>query len=83
MIVPTRNEANNVVPLLDRLEAALEGQAIEILFVDDSTDETATVVRREAEERSLPIRLIVRPESRRNGLSGAVVEGMEAARGRW
>ncbi len=83
MIVPTRNESNNIGPLLDRLEAALEAQAVEILFVDDSTDETATVIRQEAENRCLPIKLIARPEIRRNGLSGAVVEGMEAARGRW
>lgn len=83
VIVPTRNESNNIGPLLDRLEAVLEGQAIEILFVDDSTDETATIIRREAESRPLPVKLIARPESRRNGLSGAVVEGMAAARGRW
>ncbi|MBP6015989.1 MAG: polyprenol monophosphomannose synthase [Candidatus Promineofilum sp.] len=83
VIVPTRNESNNISPLLDRLEAALENKSAEILFVDDSTDETATIIRREAASRSLPIRLIARPESRRNGLSGAVVEGMEEARGRW
>lgn len=83
VIVPTRDESNNIGPLLDRLEAALAGQAIEILFVDDSTDETATIIRREADRRALPIRLITRPASRHNGLSGAVVEGMAAARGRW
>jgi glycosyltransferase involved in cell wall biosynthesis len=83
VIVPTRNEAENVAPLLDRLGAALAGRSFEILFVDDSSDVTAGVIGREAAGRSFRVSLIARPEERRNGLSGAVVEGMAAAGGRW
>ena len=83
VIVPTRNEAGNVAPLLDRLGAALSGEPFEVLFVDDSTDATPEVIREQAAARSFPVRLIARPPSRRNGLSGAVVEGMEAAAGTW
>lgn len=83
VIVPTRNESSNIAPLLDRLEAALAERAATILFVDDSTDQTPAVIRQESASRTVPISVIARPEGRRNGLSGAVVEGMEAARGRW
>ncbi len=40
VIVPTRNEAGNVAPLVARLDAALGDSDAEILFVDDSSDET-------------------------------------------
>jgi hypothetical protein len=40
VLVPTRNEADNVVPLLDRLEPVLAGMGGEVLFVDDSDDFT-------------------------------------------
>jgi len=83
VIVPTRNESENVTPLLDRLGDTLTGHSFEILFVDDSTDDTAGVIRREAAARPYPVAVIARPEERRDGLSGAVVEGMGAARGRW
>jgi len=83
VIVPTRNEAGNVSPLLDRLGAALIAESFEILFVDDSTDATAEVIAAEATARAFPVRVIARPPARRNGLSGAVVEGMGAAAGQW
>lgn len=83
VIVPTRNEAGNVGPLLDRLGRALEGRAFEVLFVDDSTDATPQVIAATATARPFGVRLIARPPTRRNGLSGAVVEGMAAAHGRW
>lgn len=83
VIVPTRNEAQNIAPLLDRLSNALVGENFEVVFVDDSTDRTPEVIRQAASLSSYPIRLIARPEDRRNGLSGAVVEGIEVAEGRW
>jgi glycosyltransferase involved in cell wall biosynthesis len=83
VIVPTRNESKNVAPLLSRLGAALDGRKFEVLFVDDSNDDTPETVLRGAAGRAFPIKLIARPEERRNGLSGAVVEGMESAQGHW
>ncbi len=83
VIVPTRNEAGNVAALLTRLAEALAGVSFEVLFVDDSSDATPELIRAEAARRPIPVRLIARPPARRNGLSGAVVEGMEAAAGRW
>jgi cellulose synthase/poly-beta-1,6-N-acetylglucosamine synthase-like glycosyltransferase len=45
VIVPTRNEAGNIEPLLARLEDALTSIAAEVLVVDDSDDATPQIVR--------------------------------------
>lgn len=74
VIVPTFNERDNIVPLLDRLEACLSGIDWEVIFVDDdSADGTAGVVRRIAQQRS-HVRVIHRID--RRGLASACVEGV-------
>jgi dolichol-phosphate mannosyltransferase len=87
LVIPTRNESKNIVPLLKRLSAALSAeidpQTVEVLFVDDSTDDTPTAVTQAASDFPFAVRLIARPPERRNGLSGAVVEGFSAAQGTW
>ncbi|HFQ92642.1 MAG TPA: glycosyltransferase [Anaerolineae bacterium] len=83
VIVPTRNEAANVEPLLRRLAQAMGGAPFAVIFVDDSDDETPQAVERARAQFDFPIRLIARPPAARNGLSGAVVDGFRAARGEW
>ena len=84
MVIPTRNESGNIEPLLMRIHQALKGISAEVVFVDDSTDETPEVIRKLQEWFPLPIKLIARPADRRkNGLGGAVVEGFQAAQGTW
>ncbi|RPJ25396.1 MAG: glycosyltransferase family 2 protein, partial [Chloroflexi bacterium] len=84
LVIPTRNEAGNIEPLLMRLHRALKGIDTEVVFVDDSTDDTPDVIRKLQEWFPLEIRLIARPpEQRQNGLGGAVVEGFQVARGTW
>ena len=83
LIVPTRNEAANVPLLLARLAQAAAPLLHEVLFVDDSDDETGAVILAQNGRFPFPIRLIARPPERRNGLSGAVVEGLHAASGTW
>ena len=84
LVIPTRNEAGNIEPLLMRVHQAVKGIATEVVFVDDSTDETPEVIRRLQEWFPLPVKLIHRPkEERKNGLGGAVVEGLKAAQGSW
>src|SRR5918911_830693 len=84
MVIPTRNEAGNIEPLLMRIHQALKGISAEVVFVDDSTDETPEVIRKLQEWFPLPIKLIHRPkEERKNGLGGAVVEGFKATQGKW
>ena len=83
IIIPTRNEAENIAPLLEKLGIVAQHLDIEILFVDDSTDDTPQVLSRLAAESPLLIRLLVRPPAKRNGLSGAVVDGLRMAQAEW
>ncbi|UTT53507.1 glycosyltransferase [Microbacterium maritypicum] len=78
IIVPTFNERDNVAELVARTAVALEGWDAEILFVDDSTDDTAAEVERVAADSPIPVRVIHRSENT-GGLGGAVVIGLEAA----
>lgn len=82
VIVPTFNEAPNVVPLVARITEAVGETSTEILFVDDSTDGTPAVIDAVARTSKLPVRLIHRaaPEG---GLSGAVLEGLRSASADW
>lgn len=89
VVVPTYNEGPNVAELVRRLAAALgpdgEGRrvapgGVEVLFVDDSTDDTPAVVERVAATSAVPVRMIHR-EVPDGGLSGAVVAGLRAAAG--
>ena len=78
VIVPTYNESGNVAELVRRTAHALSGMNAAILFVDDSTDDTADVVREVAKTASIPVSVIHRAEPV-NGLGGAVLEGFRAA----
>lgn len=74
VIIPTLNERDNIGPLIDVLDAALEGIRHEYVFVDDwSSDGTSELIRSIARHRP-DIRLISRQG--RRGLSSAVVEGI-------
>jgi dolichol-phosphate mannosyltransferase len=77
VVVPTFNERDNVTTLLRRLEAALQGVAWEVIFVDDnSPDGTWDVVRALARQDGR-VRCIRRIG--RRGLSGACIEGILAS----
>jgi dolichol-phosphate mannosyltransferase len=81
VVLPTRNEAGNIDPLLARLRSALDTVDYELVFLDDSDDETAAMLGREA-ALDPRIRVIHRmPEFRQGGLSTAVVLGLHEARG--
>jgi dolichol-phosphate mannosyltransferase len=78
VIVPTFNERENVAELVARTAAALAGWDAEVLFVDDSTDDTAAEIERVAVDAPIPVRVIHRTDNS-GGLGGAVVVGLEAA----
>src|SRR3954451_15735 len=85
VLVPTFNESGNVAELVTRVTAvAVAADVQEVLFVDDSSDETPAVISEIAQRSTLPVRLLHRtgPE-RTGGLSGAVVAGLRVARGDW
>lgn len=82
IIVPTFNEGPNVDELLRRIGTELTGRAFEVVFVDDSTDDTPAVIAAAAARSLFPVRLIHRDQPDA-GLGGAVVEGLRAAAARW
>jgi dolichol-phosphate mannosyltransferase len=80
VIVPTLNERDNVIHLVDRLAVALAGVDFEILFVDDSSDDTPQIIL--GLQREIPIKLIHREAwEREGGLTTALTCGLRAARG--
>jgi len=79
VIVPALNEAENIPELLRRLGISLQGRRYEVIIVDDnSRDNTTEVCAALAADH--PLRLLER-EKPKNGLSGAVLDGMALARG--
>jgi glycosyltransferase involved in cell wall biosynthesis len=87
VLVPTRNEAANIEELLRRISAAVTGIPTEIVFVDDSDDDTPAVIRRVARQRgggACLVSLIHRRGGQRTGgLGGAVVDGLRATDAPW
>lgn len=82
VVVPTRDEEDNVASLATRLSAALaRGARWELVVVDDSSDTTPQRVE-ELGRIGLPCRLLRRePGERAGGLGGAVLRGFEVAEG--
>jgi len=80
VIVPTFNEAANVPELIARIDAAVTGLEAEIIFVDDSTDNTPQVIA--GVDSRTAVRVIHRLDPV-GGLSGAVVAGIRESLGDW
>ena len=82
VIIPTRNEAGNIARLLTGIKNSVDHKPIEIIFVDDSSDDTPQAIEAGAKQYpELNLRLIHRaPEERTGGLGGAVTLGLKAAR---
>ncbi|MDW8806769.1 glycosyltransferase family 2 protein [Streptomyces scabiei] len=83
IVVPTYNESVNVRELLHRITASVPGRLpCEVVFVDDSTDDTPEVIDRAAQDCPFPVTVLHRDEPV-GGLGGAVVEGIRAAGCDW
>ncbi len=80
VVVPVKNEAPNIAPLVAEIEAALGAVAHEIVYVNDgSTDATEAALAQAA--TTAPLRWLNHAQS--CGQSAAVVTGVKAARGTW
>ena len=88
LIIPSFNEAENVQPMIDRLDAVFEQRPdllvrgrVQVLYVDDSTDDTPDRVAAAARTAAtLDVQVAHRPVAT-GGLAGAVAAGLLAARG--
>jgi dolichol-phosphate mannosyltransferase len=81
VVVPTRNEADNVPVLMRELRESLSGVDYRVVFVDDSTDETPEVIRGFSEGDGRINLIHRRSAEREGGLSTAVTTGIEAFAG--
>ena len=82
VVIPVKNEAGNIAPLVAEITAALDGlTGYEIIYIDDgSSDATAAEIRRL--QAGLPqLRLLRHAQS--CGQSAAIRSGVKAARGGW
>ncbi|MBC7274378.1 MAG: glycosyltransferase family 2 protein [Streptomyces sp.] len=83
IVVPTFNESANVRRLLHQITESVPSRLpCEVLFVDDSTDDTPHVIEEAAKDCPFPVAVLHREEPV-GGLGGAVVEGMAVAGSEW
>ncbi len=85
IIVPTRNEADNVAQLVNALEAVLPDTVKEIIFVDDSDDATPTVIQGLPNNSPYTSLAFIHRQAgqRSGGLGSAVVLGLRSASAPW
>ncbi|MEU6255606.1 glycosyltransferase family 2 protein [Streptomyces sp. NPDC047043] len=83
IVVPTFNESANIRELLHQITESVPSRLpCEVVFVDDSTDDTPEVIYEAAKDCPFPVTVLHREEPV-GGLGGAVVEGMKAAGSDW
>lgn len=77
VVVTVYNEEENIVPLIERVKAAMDGIDYELIYVDDgSSDGTLKALREQLYDQ------LVTVEFRRNyGQSAALMAGIDVARG--
>jgi len=78
VIVPTYNERDNIEKIVGDVLAALGGEGVEVVVVDDdSPDGTGEIADRLSEKH--PVKVVHRKDKK--GLASAVVEGFDQAGG--
>lgn len=78
IVIPTYNEKDNIRPLLERIHGALPGIEHEVIFVDDSTDNTPEIVEEVMKEDKT---VVLHHRENEKGLATAVVKGFTLAKG--
>ncbi|MFZ5960201.1 glycosyltransferase family 2 protein [Pseudomonas knackmussii] len=82
VLIPAKNEAENLPTLLNEVRQALSGEDFEVLVVDDgSTDNTRAVLQDMQRDGYTQLRVL--SHTRSLGQSTSVFHAAEAARGQW
>lgn len=79
IVIPAKNEAENIETLLDGIDAALAGRDYEVIVVDDASDDGMADILRARLVRAPRLRVLRHDVS--GGQSAAVSSGVRAARG--
>jgi dolichol-phosphate mannosyltransferase len=77
VVIPTKNERDNIAVLYRRLCATLQGLNWEAIFVDDDSDDGTPEIVRNLARQDRRVRLVHRIG--RRGLSSACIEGIQAS----
>ncbi|WP_417822035.1 glycosyltransferase family 2 protein [Terasakiella sp.] len=81
VVVPVKNEAENIQPLIEEICAALEGKiSFEIVYVDDGSDDDTPQKLRDMQAKLDNLRVVTHRQS--CGQSTAVRTGVKQAQGR-
>ena len=78
-IIPTYNEATNIIPLINRIHTALENYSKEILVVDDNSPDRTWEIAESVKGKD--VRVIRRMEDK--GLVKSIRHGVENAKGKY
>lgn len=82
VVVPVRNEAENILPLIEEIHAALDGRwDFEVVYVDDGSSDATPERLREARARFPRLRVLRHAAS--CGQSTAIWTAANAAKGAW
>ena len=81
IVIPMYNEAGNIGELLDEIIAAFAGRPIEIVVVDDQSDDASAAEVEARMAATAALRLL--RHKKRSGKSRALRTGFAAARGAW
>ncbi|ROM67309.1 dolichol-phosphate mannosyltransferase [Pseudomonas brassicacearum] len=82
VLIPAKNEAGNLIPLLEEVRAALANETFEVIVVDDgSTDATAAELRTLQGQGYRQLRVL--SHARSLGQSTSIYQAAQVARGHW
>lgn len=84
IVLPTYNESANIRPILSAIREAMKSSGVkyEVLFVDDSSDNTPEIIRSEMLHDN-KVRIAHREKNDRTGLATAFLLGFDLARGEY